>query len=224
VASMSRASVLQKVRRVAYLSFENAVRLHEDAVLLFEERRFPSAQLLSALSIEEIGKYFIHDDVLFHNTTGSEWTTEEIEQFLRGHSYSHPRKHLWFVYQGGIIPPEWPKALIALLETGQLEAIKQRITHVGFPKTKKGIDFSGRVSAARCSERAVMRWITLVNDFFIESAVGTRKGFRGFDIPEIDAWLVENECEKHFVNIWPHMRRSTRRTVEAWRKEPDAEW
>ena len=66
-----RESVLRKIQRIAIASFENAVRLHEDAVLLFNRGRIPSALLMSALSMEEIGKYFIFEDVWWHNRTGA---------------------------------------------------------------------------------------------------------------------------------------------------------
>ncbi|MBL7220213.1 MAG: AbiV family abortive infection protein [Phycisphaerae bacterium] len=55
---------ISQIRRVATASFENAVRLHEDAILLFDEDRIPSALHTSALSIEETGKYFMHEHVL----------------------------------------------------------------------------------------------------------------------------------------------------------------
>lgn len=58
-----RESVLRKIQRIATASFKNAVRLHEDAVLLFNRGRIPSALLMSALSMEEIGKYFMFEKV-----------------------------------------------------------------------------------------------------------------------------------------------------------------
>ena len=90
-----RESALRKIRRVATASFENAVRLHEDAILLFDENRIPSALHTSALSIEEIGKYFMHEDVWWHNRTGSRWRLQDMQRFLRA-AYSHTSKQRWF--------------------------------------------------------------------------------------------------------------------------------
>jgi AbiV family abortive infection protein len=41
---------------------DNAFRLHEDAVLLMSNRRYPSAVGLSVLAIEEVGKYLMLRD------------------------------------------------------------------------------------------------------------------------------------------------------------------
>ena len=71
-----RESVLRKIQRIAAASFKNAVRLHEDAVLLFKKERIPSALLMSALSIEEIGRYFMFEDVWWLNRTGGIWSIE----------------------------------------------------------------------------------------------------------------------------------------------------
>lgn len=58
----NRKSTLRKVYRAAILSFENGVRLHEDAILLLTEGRDASALYMSALAIEEIGKYFLYEE------------------------------------------------------------------------------------------------------------------------------------------------------------------
>ena len=97
-----RKSNLRKVHRLAVLSFENAVRLHEDAILLFEEDRSASALYMSALAIEEIGKYFLCEDIWFYNKTGSVWTEEQIENRLIN-SYSHVLKQRVFA-NNGIVP------------------------------------------------------------------------------------------------------------------------
>lgn len=66
-------SILGKVRRVAKASFENAVRLHEDAIFLFDENRIPSALHTSVLSIDELASILPVDDVM-----------EEIKQMKAG--------------------------------------------------------------------------------------------------------------------------------------------
>ena len=95
-------SILGKVRRVAKASFENAVRLHEDAILLFDEDRIPSALHTSVLSIEELGKYFLYEDVWWHNRTGPKWDEADIQKWLRG-TYSHTAKQIWFAGQASAV-------------------------------------------------------------------------------------------------------------------------
>jgi AbiV family abortive infection protein len=214
-------SVLRKIQRIATASFKNAVRLHEDAILLFKNDRIPSALQMSALSIEEIGKYFMHEDVWWLNRTGGTWSIEDMQQFLRG-VYSHTSKQSWFA--GQVDSPFVSKPLLRILQTGELENIKQKATYVGMPRKGKNINFDKRLTSPnRTSRRRAKDFITMVNDYIIELAVGTRKGFYSLDIYEIDDWLAELETERHFLELWPLMRKTTKKRLEEMRKYNDIE-
>jgi AbiV family abortive infection protein len=218
-----RESVLRKIQRIATAAFENAVRLHEDAILLFKKERIPSALLMSALSIEEIGKYFMFEDVWWHNRAGGIWSTQDMQQFLRG-VYSHTSKQSWFAGQVHYGPFSVSKPLLRILETGELENIKQKSTYVGMPRKGKNIDFDKRLTSPKqTSRRRAEDFITMVNDYIIELAVGTRKGFYSLDIPEIYDWLSEPETERHFLEIWPLMRQAPKKRLEDMRKHDDIE-
>lgn len=218
-----RESALRKIQRVATSSFKNAVRLHEDAILLFDNDRIPSALQMSILSIEEIGKYFMYEDVWWHNKTGETWSIEDMQQFLRG-VYSHTSKQSWFAHQVHYGPFSISKPLIKILETGELENIKQKATYVGMPRKDKNINFDRRLtSPKRTSRRRAEDFITMVNDYIIELALGTRKGFYILDIDEIDNWLAEPETEHHFLELWPLMRKSTKKRLEGMRKHDNIE-
>lgn len=217
-----RESVLRKIRRIATASFENAVRLHEDAILLFKKDRIPSALQMSALSIEEIAKYFMYEDVWWHNRTGSTWSIQDMQQFLRG-VYSHASKQSWFARQVHY-SPFVSRPLLRILETGELENIKQKATYVGMPRKGKNINFDKRLTSPKqTSRRRAEDFITMVNDYIIALAVGTRKGFYILDIPEIDNWLAELETECHFLELWPLMRKATKKRLEKMRKDNDIE-
>jgi AbiV family abortive infection protein len=216
-----RESVLRKIRRVATASFENAVRLHEDAILLFDEERIPSALHTSALSIEEIGKYFMHEDVWWHNSTGPRWTLPEMQEFLY-QAYFHTSKQMWFASHAD--NPFISKPLLRVLQNGQLETIKQKATYVGLPRKKKKIEFERRMtSPSSTSRRRAEDYITLVNDYLVDLAVGIRKGFYSLDIPEIDDWLAEPEFEQHFTELWPKMRPSAKRRIDKMLQHEDME-
>ena len=216
-----RESVLRKIQRIAIASFENAVRLHEDAVLLFNRGRIPSALLMSALSMEEIGKYFMFEDVWWHNRIEGIWSIEDMQQFLRG-GYSHTSKQSWFASH--VDSPFVSKQLIRILQTGELENIKQKATYVGMPRKGKNINFDKRLTSPKqTSRRRANDFITLVNDFIVEFAVGTRKGFYIPDIPEIYDWLAEPETERYFLELWPLMRKATKKRLERMRKHDDIE-
>jgi AbiV family abortive infection protein len=216
-----RESVLRKIRRIAIASFENAVRLHEDAILLFKKDRIPSALQMSALSIEEIGKYFMYEDVWWHNRTGSTWSIQDMQQFLRV-VYSHTSKQSWFA--GQVDSPFVSKPLLRILETGELENIKQQATYVGMPRKGKNINFDKRLTSPKqTSRRRAEDFITMVNDYIIELAVGVRKGYYILDIPEIEDWLAEPETERHFLELWPLMRKATKKRLESVRNYDDIE-
>jgi len=205
-------SLLNKIYRAAILSFENAVRLHEDAVLLYLEDRVPSALHTSILSIEELGKYYIYEDICFHNSVGEKWPEKDIRSFLKG-IYSHRAKQMFFAHVADRSVITTP--LIKLILDGHLEEIKQKSTYVGFPRRRNEIDFSQRVcTPSKTSKKLTKKYITLVNDFFIELAAGTRNDVFILDIPEIQDWLTDEEFEKHFRDIWPHMSLSTKRFLK----------
>lgn len=208
---------------MATASFENAVRFHKDAVLMFEENRIPSALLMSALSVEEIGKYFMLEDVWWHNLFDSKWTIQEMQQFLRG-AYSHMSKQRWFA--GQTLHNEFiSKDLLKILLNGELEIIKQKATYVGIPRKGQHIDFDKHLSSPfRTSKRRTEDLITMVNDFFIDLAVGIRKRVYHLDIPEIDNWLAEQEFEQQLVKLWPKMRYATKKRIARMRElEEDKE-
>ena len=217
-----RESVLRKIRRIATASFENAVRLHEDAILLFKKDRIPSAMQMSVLSIEEIGKYFMYEDVWWHNRTEGIWSIKDMQRFLLG-VYSHTSKQSWFARQVHY-SPFVSKPLLGILETGELENIKQKATYVGMPRKGKNINFDKRLTSPKqTSRRRAEDFITMVNDYIVELAVGTRKGFYTLDIPEIDNWLAEPETELYFLEFWPLMRETTKKRLERMRKHDDIE-
>ena len=216
-----RESVLRKIQRIAIASFENAMRLHEDAVLLFNRGRIPSALMMSALSMEEIGKYFMFEDVWWHNRIEGIWSIEDMQQFLRS-GYSHTSKQRWFA--GHVDSPFVSKQLIRILQTGELENIKQKATYVGMPRKGKNINFDKRLTSPRQTSRhRTEDFITMVNDYVIELAVGIRKGFYSLDIYEIDDWLAEPDTERHFLELWPLMGKATKRRLEEMRKHDDIE-
>ena len=216
-----RESVLRKIRRIATASFENAVRLHQDAILLFEKDRIPSALQMSALSMEEIGKYFMYEDVWWHNTTGSIWSIQDMQQFLRG-AYSHTSKQRWFAHH--VYSPFVSKPLLGILQAGELEDIKQKATYVGVPRKGRNIDFDKRfTSPKQTSRRRAEDFITMVNDYIIDLAAGIRKGYYGLDIPEIENWLAGLETERHFLELWPLMGKTTKKRLDKMRKHNDIE-
>ncbi len=210
----------KKLRRLAALAFKNAVRLHEDAVLLFEKDRIPSSLHTSALSIEEFGKYYLIEEILFQAAGGSEYTEEELQECLQ-QSFSHVAKQRWFARRADYSFVS--QTLIRILRNGELEVIKQNATYVGFPRKKRGIDLGKRVRTPfRTSRKRTIGFLTAVNDCLIVTSLGTRKGCMGeFTVPAIDDWLADPSFEQHFRELWPHMRPSTEKYLKRLNKFDD---
>lgn len=213
--------VLQKIRRVAAASFENAVRLHEDSVLLLGEDRTPSSVHMSVLAIEELGKYFLYENVWYHNRVDRQWTIREMQDWLQT-GYSHIRKQNWFLGQAS--GPILSKPLQRLIAGGKLEQIKQRATYVGIPRKGRVIDFGRRYTTPRTtSARLAQDLVTMVNDYLLDLSLGVRKGFYGLDIPQVDDWLANPATERHFAQLWPLRRPSTIKRLARLREHDDEE-
>lgn len=211
--------ILNKLKRMAILSFKNAVRLHEDAVLLFEEDRIPSSLHTSVLSIEELGKFYLIEEFLFQSIGGVEFTEEQLHEWLQI-SFSHVAKQRWFARRAD--NSFVSKTLIRILQSGELDVIKQKATYVGFPRKKRGIDFEKRVGTPfRTSRKRTMDFLTTVNDYLIVMSLITRKGEYMLDVPNIEDWLAEQSFEGHFRELWPHMRPSTKHYIEKLEKLED---
>ncbi len=212
---------INKLPRMAIASFKNAIRLHEDAILLFKKNRIPSALHTTILSIEELGKYGIYEHVWYHSRVDPYLQSiEELQRDLLS-SYSHSKKQMWFLSDWD--EPYSSKLLYRILKYGDLEKIKQQATYVGIPKKGKNIDFKKRMTSPfRASKKMAEKLITLVNDYIIVMAIGIRKSYYELDIDEIDDWLAQKEVEDHFVNLWPIMQPSAKRFVDEARKHEDA--
>jgi hypothetical protein len=146
---------------------------------------------------------------------------QERQHFLHD-AYSHTSKQRLFASHADM--PFTSKPLLNILQSGELETIKQKATYVGMPRKGGNVDFEKRLcSPLRTSKRRAQDYITMVNDFFVVLAVGTRKGAYSLDIPEIDNWLAEPDSERHFLELWPEMRPSTKRHLAQMRKYKDEE-
>jgi len=165
------------------------------------------------LSIEELGKYYLIEEFIFQSIGGVEWKEEQLQEWLQ-QSFSHVAKQRWFARRAD--HSFVSQTLVRILRSGELEIIKQKATYVGFPRKKRGIDFDKRIRTPfRSSRKRTMDFITAVNDYLIVLSLGTRKGvYMGeFAEPEIYEWLAEQSFERHFRELWPYMRPSTKRHI-----------
>jgi AbiV family abortive infection protein len=115
---------------------ENAVRLFEDACVLYGARSFPSAYSLGILSYEELGKLLLVDHIGFESQLGDKESRYNNLQrlFSTDHFYSHRNKQAWGAYK----PMKGTK--FARVEehmySGKLERNKQDGFYVGFQRKR----------------------------------------------------------------------------------------
>ena len=125
---------LNKLDKMAGLSFENGLRLHFDSILLFESKSYPSAYFLSVLAMEEIGKAFLIEDFLWHSLCGGRMESEREEKFLEL-IYFHTAKQSSFAQN--FDSPIATNRFFKSLYKGELEILKQNSVYVGLVRNKK---------------------------------------------------------------------------------------
>jgi AbiV family abortive infection protein len=208
---MSRAS-LDKLCRIAVLAFRNALRLHEDAVFLYRHASYASALGLSALSLEEVGKYSVLEDLVWHGVVEGRMCPDLEEKVIR-QTYDHRYKQLKFSQDADL--PIATEVALRRLRDGSVERDKQSAFYVGLPRTGKRINIKGRISSPfRVTKRQAERQITLVNDFFVVLTAGTLRDAYTVDIEEMDTVLT-SELLNRLRTDWPKMNRTAKRTHNA---------
>jgi AbiV family abortive infection protein len=230
--------VRQKLERWSILCYQNCVRLHSDSVILYKNRRYPTAHALSVIALEELGKYNLLAHGLFYNF----FHDEESAKLILDELYNHKAKqrvvmnqdfhHLYWLDQKRLNADEkreldnihktygynndkWLKYFprVARMEKriASLETEKQDSLYVGFPKKGKKIDLSSKIhTPLRVSRKKAERQITFLSDYLLLEAVGVLKGTGGLDFEELEAGMTHG-----YVNflrkLWPKMTRANRR-------------
>jgi AbiV family abortive infection protein len=86
----------RKLGELEFQCYQNALRLHSDALLLYTKESFASAFALSVLSNEEFGKGFAIAEICFQATHEKQFDAHDektLQQLLRDHKL----KQGWFV-------------------------------------------------------------------------------------------------------------------------------
>jgi len=184
---------LNKVDKMAGLSFENGLRLHFDSILLFENKSYPSAYFLSVLAIEEIGKAWLIMDFLYHSLAGGRKEKEWEEEFLE-RIYLHTTKQSSFAYN--FDSPIATNRFFKSLYKGELEILKQNSVYVGLARNKRKINLKSRVNnPLKIDQMKAQKQITNVNDCLLEFTLGVMK-----QVYYVDSYCVENLLNKRLLS------------------------
>jgi len=184
---------LNKVDKMAGLSFENGLRLHFDSILLFENKSYPSAYFLSVLAIEEIGKAFLIEDFLWHSLCDGRMEKEWEEKFLE-RIYFHTAKQSSFART--FDSPIATSRFFKLLYKGELEIFKQNSVYVGLARNKKKVNLKSRINnPLKIDQTKAQKQITNVNDCLLEFTLGVIE-----QVYSVDSSCVENLLNKRLLS------------------------
>jgi AbiV family abortive infection protein len=193
---------------MAYLAFENGLRLHADGIRLFRSKSYPSAYLISVLSMEEFGKSLALEDYLWATRTGGQIPLD-MERKVIADLYDHKFKQSKFAWN--IDVPGYCRKVVQDIFDGKAETQKQAATYVGLRRTGRAIDHKGRiVNPLKLRAKIASAQITVVNDFLLVLALGSIKGTHSSDLMEIDK-LFTHRFVQNLRDSWPEMSRSTAR-------------
>jgi len=206
---------------MAVASYQNALKLHEDAIILFKNKRYSAAYNLSVHSLEEIGKFYWLDDFVWHSRIDGRMKPEEEEKFIQS-IYSHRAKQGMFSYTNN--PADNAKEIVNLLNSGKIEKQKQESMYVSLPKIKNKINLFGKISipTKKITENHALKQITFVNDYIICSIAGLKRGAYWEDIEEVENILNYNLMNR-LLKIWPHMSNNAKKRYTYFMKHPDVE-
>jgi AbiV family abortive infection protein len=213
---------LRKASKMAGLAFKNAIRLHKDAILLYKNGSYPSANQLSILAQEEIGKAFILEEHVYQVTLYPESIDIKTEDLLIKSLLSHKVKQGWFSRQAVDFLEDRRKKLPKFwkeVTTGKLEELKQNSTYVGLSKQGGKINIKGRLIEpwSRVKQEEVKGYITRVNDYIKILIVGCRRGVYSVDTYEVDA-LLTLELWHELSTLWEYTSPKTEVLIEEIRK------
>jgi len=213
-----------KLRSAEIEAFKNGLRLHFDAINLFQLGAYPSSYFLSVISLEELGKQRLIDEIVhlywehkddFGSDKEFQSFCQDLEKTLLSHS----------VKQGFSVRDEFPfmdgqnlmqkKYLSKMFSAKQgrkrIDDWKMRAIYVGFDRNS----LKGKIQTPRrfISKKRAMDQITAMNDYLINFTIFIRKG----------RWVLDNEALTRYINrpllnkllrAWKYKHKDTQERVK----------
>ena len=142
---MSKRRRRKKFEKFSTEAMKNAIRIHMDSILLFDNESYPSSYHLSVLALEEIAKSDWIDHYVETTTTnhGLPEPDGKDEQEWIKLLYIHRRKHFAFINQQFHF---LSRDFYDFADSAKLELKKQKAIYVGLERSKKGIDTKSKIS------------------------------------------------------------------------------
>lgn len=135
---------IKKFEKLSTESIKNAIRLHLDSILLFDNKSYPSAYQLSVLALEEIAKsswidHYVEGSITNHGLP--EPDGEEEQEWVKL-LYIHTKKHFAFINQNF---HSLDKKFYDFASNSNLEFKKQKSIYVGLEREKRKINTKSKI-------------------------------------------------------------------------------
>lgn len=200
-----------KWKRLATEALINSLRLHRDAILLFNASSYPSAYQLAVLCLEEFSKAKWIEHYYYTSITNEGFPEAKFEQSWLQLLYMHGKKQYAFVSDEFL----YPKHLVEFIKKGGLDRRKQQAVYVGLEKVGKRVDVNSRITVPRSiGMKETKRLISWINAefLFVHRTLSLYEDY--FGIAEMDEVMVSDAA--HCIFDWPHRSR-----IRARRPRPE---
>lgn len=194
-------------KRLATESLINALRLHRDAILLFNATSYPSAYHLSVLCLEEFAKAKWVEHYYYTASTNCGLPNVEFEQRWLTLLYKHSEKQYAFVARDLF---EYTPELIDFIKSGKLERRKQQAVYVGLERDRKSVHVKSRISLPNTIKmkeaKQLLSWIN--SEFiFVYKHLSLNNDY--FGITEMNEVMLSSAA--CIIFDWPHKSRTRSR-------------
>lgn len=218
----------KKLRFAEIEAFKNGLRLHFDAIKLFQAGAYPSSYFLSVIALEEFGKQRLIDEIVhlywehrsdFGSDKEFQAFCKDLEKALLSHS----------VKQGFSVRDDFPFTkghnrmqkgyLYQMFSTKQgrkkIDEWKMRAIYVGFDRNS----LKGKIQTPSrfVSRKRAMDQITAMNDYLINFTIFIRQG----------RWVLDSEALTRYINrpllkkllqVWKPRHKDTQKRVNEFLK------
>lgn len=193
---------IKKFEKLSTESVKNAIRLHKDSILLFDNKSYPSAYQLSVLALEEIAKsnWIDHYVEVSKSNHGLSIPDGEDEQKWVKLLYIHTSTHFAFINQNF---HSLEKKFYDFAATSNLEFKKQKSIYVGLQRERKKINTKSRISipTKQIKQKDSVEIIALVNQCIISQCLINIKNEHYYG-PLEKYNILNNDLVKKLNKIW----------------------
>lgn len=208
---------LHKLDKMSYLALENALRLHNDSILLFKNKKYASALALSIISQEEIGKMHMINDFVWHSRI--EGRMPEYEKDWLELLYKHPRKQYSFQSNTPLNNHKTKSyKIMNEISLGRLEAKKHEALYVGLQRPKGKIQMNGKIKHPfDIKEKIVKDQITKINDYLLIMGLGIINEFYCLDGTPVET-LFTRKLIRSLSKKWAYKSKEAQKHINSIEK------